>query len=232
MFQNSRKKQKLSFLVLPVLQLQPLTSRNAEAFQFPVAQITEKPFFNPRWMLLVAFLWKFYSSGGTKLCSCCRLVQAGARSSSPEPAPKEKVSAAFLELLSLMDLHSGNCWWTWHCANVPVVEMQTIMKRSLTPWTLPRSRSRSWLATTKLWKLLMGTCWRSSGTQRWGSVWPESCCTGSRDVSSFNALTVIKEEIYSGGRDLVLIGSWWGLDSKSWALWVPQVREKVKDTHE
>lgn len=168
-------------------------------------------------MLLVAFLWKFRSSDVTKLCCCCRLLQAGAGSSSPEPAPKEKVSAAFPELLSLMDLHTGNCWWAWHCANIPVVEMQTIMKRSLTPWTLPRLRSRSWLVTTKLWKLLMGTCWRSSGMQRWGSVWPESCCTGSRDVPSFSALTGMKE-IYSGGRELVLIHSWGGLNSTSWAL--------------
>lgn len=156
-FSKFQKKSE-SVLVLPVLQLQAPTSRNAEAFQFPVAQITEKPFFNPDWMLLVTFLWKFHSSDVTKLCSCCRLLQAGTCSSSPEPAPKEKVSAASPELLSLMDLHSGNCWGTWRCANIPVVEMQTIMKRSLTPWTSPRLKSRSWLATTKLWKLLMGTC--------------------------------------------------------------------------
>lgn len=157
--------------MLPVLQLQAPTSRNAEAFQFPLAQIREEPFFNPDWMFLVTFIWKLHSSDVTKLCSCCRFLQAGPCSSSPESAPKEKVSAAFPELLSLMDLHNGNCCWTSCCANIRVVEMQTIMKRSLTPWTLPRLRSRSWLATTKLWKLLMGTCWRSSGTQRWGSFW-------------------------------------------------------------
>lgn len=72
-----------------------------------MAQRTEKPFYLT--LNVVAFLWELHSSGVTKLCSCCRLLQAGACSSSPEPAPKEKVSAAFPELPPLMDLHSGNC---------------------------------------------------------------------------------------------------------------------------